>query len=178
MADRAAETMRDRGRFWSAVPDWTSAQIERDGWSVRRIHGLGQTLVSGDVQMALDRLVPGGAQVGLWGLTDTDRMVIRIARDRGLLVTPETLEIEPGWSVAGFVATPCDDAYAIFEISGDAMHQVVCEATATDVELGSPSAALLFAGVPAMLYRTAPRAARLHIESPLAAYIWTWLQGA
>ena len=35
----------------------------------------------------------------------------------------------------------------------------------------------MFAGIPCLLYRTAPTTARLHIERPHATYIWHWLEG-
>ena len=54
---------------------------------------------------------------------------------------------------------------------------LAAEGTAAVLDGGSPSASVVFAGVPCLLYRTAPQAARLHVESPFAAYIWTWLEG-
>lgn len=178
MADERTPAMRDRGAFWSPLPDWAGARIERGGWTVVPVAGLGQTLISGDVEAALDALAPGGAQVGLWGLCDTDRVMVRIARDRALLVTPRPLGIGLGWHEAGYAATPCDDAYAVFALTGEGAANILATATAADFEAGSRSASLLFAGVPALVYRTAPDAVRLHVEGPLAAYVWAWLEGA
>ena len=175
MADTA--TMRDRGLFWRPVPDWPSAEIGRGGWSARRKSGLGQTLVSGDVEAAIDDLAHGAAEVGLWGITDTDRVLVRIARDKALLVTPSPIAFEPP-SRGVFVATPADDAWAVFDLSGGDIADLVAQATAVDLGAGSRSASLMFAGVPALLYRTSPDAARLHVEAPLATYLWTWLEGA
>ena len=175
MVDTAS--MRDRGRFWRPVPDWGSAEARGDRWAVRCLRGLGQTLVSGDVEKAIDAMAHGAAEVGLWGLTDTDLVLVRIGLDKALLVTPSPLAIEPVWR-AGFVATAADDAWAVFELEGDGIAGLVAQATGADIGAGSRSASLLFAGMPALLYRTAQDRARLHVEAPLAAAFWTWLEGA
>ncbi|TYR32283.1 hypothetical protein FY036_10730 [Mesorhizobium microcysteis] len=168
------ETMRDRGKFWTPVPDWTTARIERDGLSVRRIAGLGQMLISGDLRGAVAGLAPGVSEIGLWSLAEADSYFVRSARDRGLLVTPAPQHVAPGWR-EGYVATPCDDAYAVLELAGSGLAEMVAEATSVDLEAGSRSAAVLFAGVTVFLYRTAPSTARLHVESPMASYLWKWL---
>jgi hypothetical protein len=168
--------MRDRGVFWTPSPDWSTARIERKGWSAEPVFGLGQTLVSGDVEAALDELAPGGAEVGLWEITDTDRVLVRIARDRALLVTPRPVDLAPGWRQAGYAVTPCDDAYAVLALKGSGTADLLATAAAADIEAGSRSASLLVAGVPALLYRVAPDVARIHVEAPLAAYVWTWLE--
>lgn len=174
------EAMHDRGRFWTPAPDWRAASLEGEGWRARRIHGLGQTLVSGDLDAARAALAPGAGEVGLWGVAGEGAgdgaYAARIARDRALLVTPSPLAAAPGWR-DGFAVSPCDDLYAAVEISGPAMPQLVAEGTAADLEAGSRSAAVLFSGVSCLLYRAGPERARLHVESPFAAYIWTWLHG-
>lgn len=169
-----AETMRDRGTFWTPAPA-ANATIERGGFTARFVDGFGQTLVSGNLDKAIADLTPGLAEVGLWGLADDGSCAVRIARDRALLVTSAPLDIAAGWR-DGYVATPCDDAYAVIELSGPTLAEAVAEASAVDVEAGSPSASLLFAGITALLYRTSPSTARLHVERPLAAYLWTWLE--
>lgn len=170
-----ADTMRDRGTFWRPAPDRAAAGIEGDGFSARFVSGLGQTLVSGKLDAARAVLLPGAPEVGLWGIAPQDGYGVRIARDRALLVTPSPLTVEPGWR-DGFAASPCDDAFAVIELSGDALPELVAEATSADLEAGSRSAAVLFAGLTVFLYRTAPATARLHVESPLAACLWTWLE--
>lgn len=174
MAD-VPETMRDRGLFWRSVPDWPGEGLQRDGFSCRPIAGLGQTLISGDVEAGAALLMPGTAQVGFWGLHEGDGVLVRIARDKALLVSARPLAPDARRHGAGFVASPCDDAYAVLEMSGPSLREVVACATAADPDMGSPSAAILFAGVPALLYRTSPDVARLHVEAPLAAYLRDWL---
>lgn len=170
------DAMDDRGQFWNPEPDWATARIERDRYSVRRVLGLGQTLASGNLGAALADLMPDAPETGLWSVMEVDNFSVRIGRDRALLVSPAPLDITPGWR-NGYVVTPCDDAYAILEISGAALREIVAEGTSVDIEAGSRSAAVLFAGVTVFLYRTGPETARLHVEAPLAAYLWAWLEG-
>lgn len=170
------DAMEDRGRFWTPVPDWTGAVLEGDGWRARRVHGVSQTLVSGDLAAARAKLAPDGGEVGLWGLAGDGTILVRIARDRALVVSPTAPGIVSGWH-GSFVASPCDDAWAIIELAGSGIEAIVAEGTSAGLAAGSPSAAVLFAGLSCFLYRTAPQTARLHVESPYAAYIWTWLAG-
>lgn len=170
------DAMDDRGQFWNPQPDWGTARIERDGYSVRGIPGLGQTLVSGNLGAALADLMPDAPEAGLWSVAEGEPLAVRIARDRALLVSSSPLGVAPGWR-EGYVATPCDDACAVLEISGAALREIVAEGTFVDIEAGSRSAAVLFAGVTVFLYRTGPETARLHVEAPLAAYLWAWLEG-
>lgn len=170
------EAMHDRGQFWSPAPDWTTARIEGDGYSVRRVLDFGQTLVSGDLGAAFAELMRGLPEIGLWSVAQAEPFAVRIGRDRALLVSPGPLAAAPGWR-NGYVATPCDDAYAILEISGVSLREIVAEGTAVNIEAGSRSVAVLFAGVTVFLYRIGPETARLHVEAPLAAYLWAWLEG-
>ena len=169
------ETMRDRGKFWTPAPDWI-APLAGEGFAARRVRGLGQTLVSGDLAAGVAALAPGARTIGLWHVAGEDGCAVRVSRDRSLLVTPSPLGLAPGWR-DGFAATPCDDGYAVVEVSGAALPEIVAEAVSADLDAGSPSAAVQFAGIPALVYRIAPEVARLHVESPLAAYLWTWLRG-
>jgi hypothetical protein len=177
MAD-LPETMRDRGAFWNPVPDWQHAHLQRNGFAVRRVAGLGQTLISGNVEAGAALILPGTTPVGLWDRQHGDRALVRIARDKALLVSPHLPAIAFGWNDVGFVASSCDDAFAVLDLSGPALRDVVAQATAVDLEAGSPSASILFAGVPALLYRASSDVARLHVEAPIATHVWTWLEGA
>lgn len=168
------EATEDRGRFWTPAPDWPAAALAGDGWRARRLAGLCQTLVSGDLAAARAVLAPDAAEAGLWDIAGAGAVVARLARDRALVVSPSPVGIAPGWH-GGFAASPCDDAYAVIELSGPGIEAVIAEATAADLRAGSRSASILFAGVAGVLYRSGPQTARLHAESPLAAYIWTWL---
>ena len=170
------EAMHDRGRFWTPAPDWLEAALEGEGWRARCIPSLGQTLVSGDLDAAFAALAPGLREVGLWGVVGEGAAIVRIARDRALIVSPSLPGIAPGWHGC-FAASPCDDAFTVIELSGPAIREVAAQGTTADLEAGSRSAAVMFAGVSCLLYRTGEETARLHVESPLAAYMWTWLAG-
>ena len=170
------EPLSDRSKFWTASPDWTTAAIRRDDWQARAVLGLGQVLVSGRIADAVEALAPGAPEVGLWGVAENNPHVVRIARDRALIVSSGELAVEPGWR-DGWAATPADDVYAALEIDGAGVSDVVREATAADLDAGSLSAAIMFAGIPCLLYRTGRTTARLHVERPLATYVWHWLEG-
>lgn len=181
MAEKAARTGWDLKRGhdaaagWTPPPDWRDAAIVRASWSARPAHGLGQMLLSGDLGAARAALAPAAAEAGLWQVAGGDALV-RIARDRALLVTARPLDAPAGWSPGGWAASPADDAWAVFELAGESARAVCAQATSADLEAGSPSAALLFAGVACLLYRIAPDIARLHVESGFAPYLWRWLE--
>jgi Sarcosine oxidase, gamma subunit family len=169
------EPLSDRSKFWAASPDWATAEIRRDDWRARAVLGLGQVLVSGRIAGAVEALAPGAPEVGLWGVVEANGCAVRIARDRALIVSAEPLTVEPGWR-DGWAATPADDVYAVLEIDGTGLQALVCEATSADLDAGSPSAAIMFAGIACLLYRTGQATARLHVERPLATYVWHWLE--
>ena len=169
------ETMRDRGKFWRPAPE-RAASFSGIGFEARCVTELGQTLVSGDLGAAVEALAPGAQEVGLWTIAAASTYSVRLSRDRALLVTPAPLAVSSGWA-DGYVATPCDDAYAVMDLKGEELASIIAEATSADLATGSRSASVLFAGVPVFLYRTAEDAARLHVEAPLLAYLWEWLTG-
>ena len=160
--------MSDPMAKWTPTPDWTRARLERPGWSAAPVLGLFQMRLSGDLAAAPN-------PVGFWGIASPQRAAVRIGRDRALLVSTTPLDIAPGWR-DGFAASEASDAFGVLELAGAELRALVAEATAVDPEAGSPSAAILFAGVPALLYRVAEDRARLHVEAPLAPYLWRWLE--
>lgn len=169
------EPLRHRERFWSPAPD-RDGRITRDGWSARMVSGLGQVLASGDLDAARAALAPDAVEAGLWSLCEADAVMARIARDKALFVTTRPLAIRPGWHDGGFAASPADDLYAVVELEGAGLEELVAEAVSADLRAPSPSAAVMFAGVPGILYRRRTEVAWLHVESPLAAYLWSWLE--
>lgn len=172
-----ADPKIDRGLFWSPRPDWRTAEIRRAGWAARPVHGLGQVLVSGKLAAAAAALAPGAPEAGLWSLVDADRYAVRMARDRALIVSPAPVPVDPGWRAGGWAASAADDLYTVLEIEGEGLGALASEAVTADLDRGSPSAALLFAGIPVLLYRRAPHIARLHVENALAPTLWHWLEG-
>ena len=162
--------------------DWSPARapegrlVERAGFAVLARTGLGQTLMSGDLEAALKTLAPGAPMMGLYELAPTGRHALRIARDRALLVTPAPIAATEGWR-DGFCATPVDDAYAAIDVEGEGADLVLMQGTAADLSAGSPSAALMFAGQCCLLARTAA-GFRLHVERPRLEALLAWLDGA
>ena len=167
--------VHDSATKWTTFPDWSVAVIDRANWSARPVLGLSQVLVSGDFRTALAAHAPGAAEVGLWGLAVADPVAARIARDRVLLVGLAPFDMPFGWN-GGWAASPASDAWFVVDLAGPAVEEVVREGTAADLGALSPSAAILFAGVQAILYRRAERHARLHVEAPFGPYLWRWLE--
>lgn len=167
------DTIRDRGHFWrpAAAP---ADIIPHHDFEARFVTGLGQTLVTGNLDAAKAVHAPEARETGLWAAAGEGECWVRIARDRALLVSRQPVPIEAGWR-EDYAATPCDDAYAVIELAGDDLPRLIAEASSVDLEGGSRSASILFAGVTVLLYRTSGDTARLHVESPLSTYVWTWL---
>lgn len=176
MPEPLGKTMADRGAFWTPAPDWPTASLQRDGWTARPVAGLQRLLVSGDIAAALFLLAPGGVSIGLWQVTAGAVHTLRIGRDRMLLTSEAPLPATPGWNTAGFAVSLATDAYKTIEISGPGLRDLLSEMTFADLDGGSPSAATLVCGQQALLHRTDDQTARLHVEAPLATYIWHWLE--
>lgn len=169
--------MQDPMAKWTPVPDWSAATISRDHWQARPVLGLDIVMLAGDMGAALAAHAGGEAGLGLLAIAErSDDYVIRIARDRALMVSSQPIEIGYGWHAAGYSVTPADSAYGIIEISGAALDEIIAEGTASDPASKSPSAATLFAGIPTLVIRTAPDVLRLHMEIGHMAYLWRWLE--
>jgi hypothetical protein len=161
---------------WPAAPDWRSATLEGAGVTVKSVAGLHQLLVSGDLDAWSAASGLSGPGVGALGLAKGKAWQARVARDRLLAVSAKPFAVEPGWHGEGFAVTRMDAALHVFEIEGEGLGRIVARATTLDPAGKSPSAALLFAGVHAVVYRhgTVGRL-RVHVDRGLAAYLWEWL---
>jgi hypothetical protein len=161
--------------------------IDRQRLTARRLSGLGQTLISGDLDAAIATLAPGAPMLGLYALAPSGAHGLRIGRTSALVVTPAPLmgrsEERPsldglcvdGWR-DGWCATSVDDGWAAVEVSGEDASQALMQATSADFASGSPSAAVIFFGLRCLLART-PSGFRLHVESPWLETLLTWLEG-
>ena len=172
--EQITSPIRWRNGRW--FPTGPHAKIERDGWSARPAPEALGGIDRRRYRQAVAALAPNAPEIGLLQIADAPRHVLRIARDKALLVTSAPIDMRFGWNASGWSTTPADSMYRLFDLSGRAMRQVLTEATASDLDLGSPSAAILFAGVPALLYRAAPDVARLAVETGYAPYVWRWLE--
>ena len=128
---RAARDHREPGRARSGrnsgsmrEMEWPPARgdagllIDRPRLTARRLGGLGQTLISGDLDAAIAGLAPGAPMLGLYALAPESAHALRIGRTSALLVTPAPVSVADGWR-DGWCATSVDDAWAAVEVSGE-----------------------------------------------------------
>lgn len=137
----------------------------------------GATLISGDLDAGLAAHAPSAPRIGLGGRIEAPPVLLVIARDRGCLITDEPLAIDSGWDARGFAATPADDAWAFFTLSGARAEAIVAEGCTASLDAGSRSAAVMFAGHLALLARL-PDGFLLGVETSLAEALARWLQAA
>ena len=81
-----------------------------------------------------------------------------------------------GWR-DGWCATALDDGFAAIDVAGADAASALAQGTSADLAAGSPSAAVLFAGLTCLLARTGD-GFRLHLEAPWLEALLTWLDGA
>lgn len=162
--------MRDLAKNWPALPDWETHIHEDGGIRVTTVGGLAQHLVSGHLHAF-------GEGTGALGLARHPTAVLRMARDRLLVVDGDPAALRNGWHPEGFAVTDVSSVYHVFEIAGPGIAALLREALAIDPVIGSPSAAVVFAGIQAVLYRyNDDTVLRLHVERGHAAYILDWLR--
>lgn len=159
------------------APPRGRAELLVDGprLTARRLGGLGQTLVSGDLEAAVALLAPGAPILGLWGLAPEGAHGLRIGRSSALIVTPAPLAAPEGWQ-DGWCATPVDDGWAAVDVSGEGASSALMQATSADLASGSPSAAVIVFGRRGLLARTSA-GFRVHVEAPWIETLIAWLDG-
>ena len=158
-------------RTWTDRPLNEGETKEAAGLTLHRAKTPKACLVSGDLDAALKDLCPSAETVGLYQLRrDVDG--IRIARDRALLVE---VTGDAGWHKE-YALSPASGLYARFDLSGPALDDVLAEGTSADLGMGSPSAAVQFAGLTCLLTRSS-HGAELWVEAAFATYMTSWLLG-
>jgi hypothetical protein len=160
---------------WPAARARFGLLIDQPRLQARALAGIGQTLISGDVEAAVAALAPGAPILGLHALTLENAHALRIGRASALLVTPAPIAAPEGWR-GGWCATSVDDGWTAVEVSGADAPQALMQATSADLAAGSPSAAVFVFGLRALLAQT-QAGFRLHVEAPWLETILTWLQG-
>jgi hypothetical protein len=150
--------------------------IDRPRLQARALSGRGSAMISGDIEAAIAALAPGAPILGLYALAPEGAHALRIARDRALLVTPASLGAADGWR-EGWCATSVDDGWAAVDVAGPDAPLALSQGTSADLAGGSPSAAVLFAGLRCLLVRT-EAGFRLHVEAPWLEALLTWMDGA
>jgi hypothetical protein len=160
---------------WPAARGGAGLLIDRQRLTARRLGGLGQTLISGNLDSAVATLTPGAPMLGLYAVAPASAHALRIGRHSALLVTPAPLTVMDGWG-DGWCATSVDDGWAAVDISGERAGHALMQATSADLAPGSPSAAVLVFGLRGLLAQT-PSGFRVHVESPWLETLLTWLDG-
>ena len=148
--------------------------IDHPRLTAQKLGGLGQTLISGDLDAAVAGLTPAAPMLGLYALLPAGAHALRIGRTSALLVTPEPLSVADGWRDGW--CTSVDDGWAAVEVSGQDAPQALMQATSADLASGSPSAAVFIFGLRGLLART-PSAFRVHVEAPWLETLLAWLDG-
>lgn len=163
--------MLDRAQFWPVQP----RQLAGDGITVTLLDPVPQLMVSGDLDAACAALdLP--APVGLMGQAEGPRAAIRLARQR-ILAVGVTLTHAGAAPRDGYAVTPATGSLAVLQIDGPRSAELLARATAVDLRQNSPSAALLFAGMNAVLYRHGT-GTRLHLDRGLLDYALDWMQAS
>ena len=162
--------MRDLAQNWPRIPDWTGTAYEGRSIHATSVAGLTQYLVSGN-------LAPFGDSIGGLGIARGERSAIRVARDRILAINADPALVARGWHEEGFAVTDVSAMYHVFEISGAGVPALLREGLLIDPDNAGPSAAVMFAGLHAILYCVESRdRLRLHVERGHAAYVVNWLE--
>lgn len=163
--------MLDRSAFWTA-PAVYGQGVDFADLQVRLLPVIPQIMISGDLEAGLARF---GLQesLGLLGQTAGARYALRLARGRALVVGADLEAAQGGWQ-DGVALTPMTGALAVLEITGAQAMELVARASAVDLRLASPCAALSFAGVTSILYRH-EEALRLHLDAGLVPYMLDWI---
>jgi hypothetical protein len=160
---------------WPAARGGAELLIDRQRLTARRLGGLGQTLISGNLDAAIAGLAPGAPMLGLYALPPASAHALRIGRASALLVTPTPISVVEGWR-DGWCATSVDDGWAAVEVSGADAPQALMQATSADLASGSPSAAIFVFGLRGLIAHT-PCGFRVHVETPWLDTLLTWLDG-
>ena len=117
---------------WPPARGGAELLIDRQRLNARRLGGLGQTLISGDLDAAITEIAPGSPMLGLFGFAPESAHALRIGRMSALLVTPAPLVAADGWR-DGWCATSVDDGWAAVEVSGEDAAQALMQATSADL---------------------------------------------
>ena len=67
---------------WPPARGGAGLLIDRQRLNARRLGGLGQTLISGDLEPAIADLAPGAPMLGLYALAPESAHALRIGRDK------------------------------------------------------------------------------------------------
>lgn len=157
-------------REWTSQSPEPGATLEADGIVVRCGQQDGATLISGDFAAALSEFAPDAPVLGLLEPQPEPPFALRAARDRILLCTEKSLEID-GWKNS-YAASAADDLYLVITVTGNRASEV--QASCMTAAKGSPSATTFFAGFGAFVSGL-PDGFVLRVQRPDAAAVWAHL---
>ena len=160
---------------WPPARGGAELLVDRPRLTARRLDGLGQTLISGDLDAAVASLAPGAPMLGLYALAPAGAHALRIGRTSALLITPAPLSVVDGWR-DGWCATSVDDGWAAVEVSGADAPGALMQATSADLASASPSAAVMIFGLRGLVAKTSS-GFRVHVEAPWLETLLGWLDG-
>jgi len=160
---------------WPPARGGAEPPFDRPRLRARRLNGLGQTLISGDLDAAVAKLAPAAPMLGLYALAPEGAHALRIGRTSAVLVTSAPLAVLDGWR-DGWCATSVDDGWSAVEVSGEDAGNALMQATSANLASGSPSAAVMVFGLRGLLVRT-PAGFRVHVESLWLETLLAWLEG-
>jgi len=170
--------MHDRGRFWSAPPDWPQAAIAARDLRVAAAAAPSVWLVSGDVA-AFQRRHGLADPLGPRDRADGGRYALRLAPDRLLHLSDAAEDAAFGWLPDGYAVSDLSDGMILIDVSGPHSDEVMAQGCGYDFHSRDSrpreSAQILFANLRLAVVRR-PDGWRLHIERPLAPTLWRWLQ--
>ena len=153
--------MRDDSAKWTLI-DIANVALDGPGVALRPVHLARQTLVSGvGAQSCFQAEL--GAPVGWPEPARGAAYAVSLRRDRVLLVDGPALE--DGWDAArGLAVSDMSGAYAVFDLSGPRIGEILARGGEIDPAQPSRSAARRFAGLGVILYHrdTADRL-RFHV---------------
>lgn len=172
--------MRDRGAYWTAVPEWSEAKLERADIRIEAVAAPKQILtISGDIEAFLSRraVLPLGPR----NVADGPDYALRLAPDRVLYIseTPELRDLSG--SELGYAVADMTDGFIVFDVSGPGCLALLQQGTSYDLTATdtrpNESANIVFGGLRVAIVQR-PGGWRLHVERPYATALWTWFRDA
>lgn len=162
--------MRNDTTNWDA-PHARDAAITAPGITIQQVQLKRQTTVSG-----VDVLHYFCPATGWPDVARGPSYAVALRRDRVLLLDGPPLT--DGWNdKTGHAVSDMTGGYAVIDLSGEAVHDVLKRGADINPNIRSGSAARLFAGIGVILYHfDAPMRLRLHVSAAQRDTLWQTLE--
>ena len=169
--------MHDRGKFWSAVPDWSQVSLHAAGVDVTPVTIASICLVSGDAGQLLARH-GAGEILGPRQRCNADSYALRLAPDRVMFVGPSPVITASAGFTDGCAITDISDGIMAFDVHGERAADLMGQGSEYPFEdtaiFPQESASMQFAGL-RMIVSRREHGWRLHVDRAWAAALWRWL---